>query len=151
MVPLEGSRADIDRALGEAGKLVADARLAGVEPRQAERLLRQAQLALEVGNLKAAARLAGAARRSVRNASQRAAYIRLAFGKLEADIKALKERGLDTSAMEIKLAEARAIRTKDPALSQALFAATVEGVVLARRELVEKKKKAIINSLSSKK
>jgi len=149
-VPLEGSRADIDRALGEAGKLVADARLAGVEPRQAERLLRQAQLALEVGNLKAAARLAGAARRSVRNASQRAAYLELAFRKLEADMKDLKERGLDTSQMEIKLAEARAIRTKDPALSQALFAAAVEGVVRARREIAERKKNAILKGLSGK-
>jgi hypothetical protein len=150
VVPLEGSRADIDRALGEAGKLVADARLAGVEPRQAERLLRQAQLALEVGNLKAAARLAGAARRSVRNASQRAAYLELAFRKLEADLKDLKERGLDTSQMEIKLAEARAIRTKDPALSQALFAAAVEGVVRARREIAERKKNAILKGLSGK-
>lgn len=149
-MPLEGSRADIDRALGEAGKLVADARLAGVEPRQAERLLRQAQLALEVGNLKAAARLAGAARRSVRNASQRAAYLELAFRKLEADMKDLKERGLDTSQMEIKLAEARAIRTKDPALSQALFAAAVEGVVRARREIAERKKNAILKGLSGK-
>ena len=147
MVPLEGRGPEIERVLEEAKKLVADARLAGVDSRQAERLLRQAQLALEVGNIKAAARLAEGARKSVRNASQRAAFIKFAFGKLEADIKALKERGLDTSQMEIKLADARAVRTKDPALSQALFAAAVDGVVRARKGLAESKKKAIFKNL----
>ena len=127
--------------------MVADARQAGVDVRQAERLLRQAQIALEVGNIKAAARLADAARRSVRNAGQRAAYIKLAFGKLEADMKALKERGIDISPMETRLAEARAVRTKDPALSRALFAAAAEGVARARRELADQKKKAILKNL----
>jgi predicted metal-dependent hydrolase len=142
---------NVEWGLEEAGKLAAAARSEGVDVRQAERLLRQAQLAFQVGNLKAAARLAEAARKSVRNAGQRAAYIKLAFGKLEADMKALKERGLDTSSMETKLAEARAVRTKDPAFSQALFAAAVEGVVKARRELADKKKKAILKGLSGQK
>ena len=144
---MEGRGPEIERVLEEAKKLVADARLAGVDSRQAERLLRQAQLALEVGNIKAAARLAEGARKSVRNASQRAAFINLAFGKLEADIKALNERGSDTSQMEIKLAEARAVRTLDPALSRALFAAAAEGVARARRELADQKKKAILKNL----
>jgi hypothetical protein len=101
-----------------------------------------------VGNLKAAARLAEAARRSVRHWSQRAAYIQMAFCKLVADIKALKERGVDTKMMETKLAEAGAMRTRDPVLSQALFAAAVDAVVNARRELADKKKKAIVENLS---
>ena len=144
---LDGGMPKIERMLGEAGKLLAAARSAGVDVRQAERLLREAQVALQVGNLKAAARLAEAARRSVRHWSQRAAYIQLAFGKLDAEIKALKERGLDTSGMETKLSEARAIRTKDPMLSQALFAAAVEAVVKTRRELADRKKKTIYDNL----
>lgn len=148
---METGGPNVEGALEDAKKLTAAARSAGVDVRQADRLLREAGVALQVGNLKAAARLAEAARMSVRQWSQRAAYIKLAFGKLEADIKALNERGLDTSAMETKLAEARAIRTKDPALSQALFAAAVEGVVKARRELADQKKKAILKGLSGKK
>jgi predicted metal-dependent hydrolase len=147
VVPLEKGGPSAEGALEDATALVAAARSEGVDVRQAERLLRQAQLALQMGNLKAAARLAEAARRSVRNALQRAAYIKLAFGKLEADIKALNERGSDTSQMEIKLAEARAVRTLDPALSRALFADAVEGVVRARRELADKKKKAFLKNL----
>ena len=148
---MESRGPDIGRVLDEAERLVADARLAGVDVRQAERLLRQARLAFQVENRKAAARLADAAQRSVRNALQRAAYIDLAFGKLEADLKALKERGIDTTPMEIKLAEARAVRAKDPALSRALFAAAAEGVVRARRELADQKKRAILKRLSGKK
>jgi hypothetical protein len=147
VVPLEAGRPDVERALGDVAKQASQARTAGVDVSQAERLLREAGVALQVGNLTAAARMVEAARRSVRDAVQRAAYIALAYGKLEADMNALKERGIDVSPMETRLAEARAVRAKDPALSRALFSAAAEGVARARRELADQKKRAILRNL----
>ena len=63
MVPLDRERPLVERTIADTGNLLATARKAGVDVRQAERLLRQSQVALQVGNLKAAARLAEAARR----------------------------------------------------------------------------------------
>lgn len=143
---LTGSQ-DAQKRLDEARPEIAAARAAGVDVRQAERLLGQAELAYQVGNLKAAAELAAMARRSVRHWTQRAAYVELAFRKLEGDLKALKERGVDTSEMETKLAEARAVRAKDPELSRKLFAGVARSVGAARGKLADKRKRAILGDL----
>ena len=151
MVPLEGGRPDAAGRLEQAEETVDAARSAGIDVCQAERLLRQAQLALQVGNDRAAARLAEGARRSVRNARHRAAYLEMAFRRLEADIKDLRERGLDTSVMESRLSQARAMSLRDPGLSRERFAAAAEAVVSARRELADKKKRALLGGLGRKK
>lgn len=139
---------DAKQGLDEARTEIAAARAASVDVRQAERLLGQAELALQVGNTRAAAELASMARRSVRHWTQRAAYIELAFRKLDGDIRALAERGVDTSDMATKLAEARAVRTRDPELSRKLFAGVARAVGAARGKLADKKKRAILGNLS---
>jgi len=144
---LTGSR-DAQQGLDGARTEIAAARAAGVDVRQAQRLLGQAELAYQVGNIKAAAELASMARRSVRHWTQRAAYVELAFRKLEGDLKALKERGVDTSDMGTKLAEARAVRATDPELSRSLFTGVARAVGAARSKLADKKKRAILGNLS---
>ena len=146
-MPLESAGQDVDRALEEARGTVERARSEGVDVRQAERLLRQAELALGAGSLATAARLAASAERSVRQEKERSAILEMAFRKMESEIKWLKERSMDTKTIEVKLAEARAMRHKDPTLAAELFAETVRLLRDARKKLEDGKKRTLLKGL----